>query len=101
MHILPCFLSDYENKTASLGSFRSDFERHKSRLLVIRETKLRQLQEVADGECDLNDLDADLYSDASSMMGSVAGSETGSVRSSSSTLTAYTAYSEGKPRKQG
>eukprot|EP00057_Strongylocentrotus_purpuratus_P001045 XP_001190999.2 PREDICTED: elongator complex protein 1 [Strongylocentrotus purpuratus] len=100
----PALIENYENKTDSLANFRTTFERHKSRLSVVRETKARQLQEIMDGEGDLNDLDADLYSDASSVMGSVTRSETGSTGSSGSTrssLSAYTAYSEGKPRQQG
>ncbi|XP_041464243.1 putative elongator complex protein 1 [Lytechinus variegatus] len=97
----PALVENYESKIDSLANYHSTFERHKSRLAVVRETKARQLQEMMDGEGDLNDLDADLYSDASSMMGSVARSETGSIGSTGSTLSAYTAYSEGRAKKGG
>ncbi|XP_072167241.1 putative elongator complex protein 1 [Diadema setosum] len=99
----PALADDFENKIASLGTFRSNFQRYKSRLAVVRETKLKQLQELAEGDGDFgHDPDADLYSDTSSMTGSVAGRSTsGSVQSAGSSLSAYTAYSEGRPKRQG
>ena len=76
---------------ANLENYSATFERYKSRLGIVRQLKEQARLELAEGE--IHDPNADLYSDTSSI--------TGSVTSRSSGYSAYTAYSSSTAKIAG
>ncbi|XP_072037766.1 putative elongator complex protein 1 [Amphiura filiformis] len=101
-NLKPALTESFSMHIASLENYTTVFERHKSRLAVVRQLKEQARLEMLEG--DVNDTNADLYSDTSSMTGSVTSSRsgmTGSVTSSRSGYSAYTAYSSSTAKIAG
>ncbi|XP_022111138.1 elongator complex protein 1-like [Acanthaster planci] len=96
-HLKPALLERCSSTQAALENFLATFDRHQRRLAVVRENKLRQEQEEG---ADYDNVDADLYSDTSSVGGSALGSVS-SFGSTSSTYSTGTASSKtsGRSRK--
>ncbi|XP_038077716.1 elongator complex protein 1-like isoform X2 [Patiria miniata] len=96
-HLKPALVERCSSTQASLENFLVTFDKHKKRLAVVRENKLCQEQEEG---ADFNDVDADLYSDTSSVGGSAMGSVTSFGSSSSAYSTSTTSSkTSGRSRK--
>lgn len=64
--MLPALLEDYKNMKESIESQWSTFIQQRERLLVVRESKIKNTPEIYD----YNQKDSDLYSDAGSTIAS-------------------------------
>jgi elongator complex protein 1 len=66
-HLLPQLLESHRHYLSLLPSLSSDLSRHSQRLQLVRDTKRKQQEAILDGSCAVDERDADLFSDSSSV----------------------------------